>query len=1008
MAVERLYIENTYIPLSEGLNPSITKSITDVDEPDKRKSTFSKTVAIPRSKEADKLFEQIFEVNITNRTFNIQQKADVVYTVDDVIILRGFLKLNEIRVTDFNDIVYDVTMSSDTANFFEEIKTAYLRDLYTSSGNYEGLDVYNHTFNEEIQAYSWDTQVIYNSPTFIPFAFGTGYVYPLIDYGLTTDATNFFVDQIGCCIYVREYLTKMIDWAGFGYSSSWIDSSLCKHLIIPSSPETYTLTSSDIADMQFVANTPTFTSSGTTTTANLTKNNFGASDLIKFTNDSVAPGTDPGLNYDPATGIFTVVTNGIYDLNLLCDLRVEFTPSTGASVKTRSEVWGNLIMTYEPFGGSETQINSVPFWITSEDTSYTSGTRTTTNNPTYEDKDYLNYKHWAKSTPDSSLTGRAYAIPNRYQLNVNSMQLYSGDKVRVYHASGLFGYGFEGNPFTTKYFVDSGGTYYDGNAKLLCSVGVFYNKVVNNLVAYNNTLTMDKVIPDKVKMIDFFTSICKMFNLWVDIDPNNPKTLIIEQREDYLGSDVLKIHELIDRSKPMTHIPMGALDVKRFNYKYKDDTDYYNSLYKTSWLNTYGNREVDVLTDWHTQEKTTEVIFSPTPVVGLPNQDRVLPTIYQLDDSNFPKPTKHNLRILYYDGMKSCSTTWNHLHHVQGSIWMGAPLVDTYSEYPYAGHWDDPFNPTLDINFGLVEEVYYDNNLQDINATNNNLVNAYHSDYIGAVTDKNSRILKAYVNLSPAMYFAFTFDKLYEFDNAYFRLQKIENYNPTSEETTLCEFLQLTSIDAFVSNTFPVDGAPSGIDTDWGGTGADMTEKVPTKGTKSALQDNGNNYTDKDAVVKGSNNMINPGTKKVMIQGDYNMVESYTENINIQGDSNIIKSGVKNVTLINTSSVTVDDSDVTYINGKIQGYWETKTADFTVDETVEGYYIDSTAGAIDVTVPTGSQYSYWKFKRTDSSLNNVTLSNAVDEIDEGRKYTLVPLESITIIWNNDNQTYNII
>ena len=115
-----------------------------------------------------------------------------------------------------------------------------------------------------------------------------------------------------------------------------------------------------------------------------------------------------------------------------------------------------------------------------------------------------------------------------------------------------------------------------------------------------------------------------------------------------------------------------------------------------------------------------------------------------------------------------------------------------------------------------------------------------------------------------------------------------------------------------------------------------------------------------------------------------------------------------NVTLINTSNVTVTISDVTYINGKIQGYWETKTSGFTVDETVEGYYIDSTAGAIDVTVPTGSQYSYWKFKRTDSSLNNVTLSNAVDEIDEGRKYTLVPLESITIIWNNDNQTYNII
>ncbi len=60
MAVERLYIENNYIPLTQGLNPSITKAITDVSEPEKRKATFTKTVSIPRSKEADKVFSALF------------------------------------------------------------------------------------------------------------------------------------------------------------------------------------------------------------------------------------------------------------------------------------------------------------------------------------------------------------------------------------------------------------------------------------------------------------------------------------------------------------------------------------------------------------------------------------------------------------------------------------------------------------------------------------------------------------------------------------------------------------------------------------------------------------------------------------------------------------------------------------------------------------------------------------------------------------------------------------
>jgi hypothetical protein len=75
MAVERLYINENYIPLSEGLNPSITKSVKDISEPDKAKATFSKSIIIPRSKEADKEFSFAFEINATNLQFNAAAKS---------------------------------------------------------------------------------------------------------------------------------------------------------------------------------------------------------------------------------------------------------------------------------------------------------------------------------------------------------------------------------------------------------------------------------------------------------------------------------------------------------------------------------------------------------------------------------------------------------------------------------------------------------------------------------------------------------------------------------------------------------------------------------------------------------------------------------------------------------------------------------------------------------------------------------------------------------------------
>jgi len=87
MAVERLYIENTYIPLSQGLNPSINKSITDISDPSTRKAAYSKTISIPRSKESDQIFSHYFEYNAINRLFDVNAKAAVRYEVDSEVII---------------------------------------------------------------------------------------------------------------------------------------------------------------------------------------------------------------------------------------------------------------------------------------------------------------------------------------------------------------------------------------------------------------------------------------------------------------------------------------------------------------------------------------------------------------------------------------------------------------------------------------------------------------------------------------------------------------------------------------------------------------------------------------------------------------------------------------------------------------------------------------------------------------------------------------------------------
>jgi hypothetical protein len=92
----------------------------------------------------------------------------------------------------------------------------------------------------------------------------------------------------------------------------------------------------------------------------------------------------------------------------------------------------------------------------------------------------------------------------------------------------------------------------------------------------------------------------------------------------------------------------------------------------------------------------------------------------------------------------------------------------------------------------------------------------------------------------------------------------------------------------------------------------------------------------------------------VSIVGDSNVVSSETKNVVIQnGDNNFIGSNIENVSLINTSGVTVTESNVTYINGEIRGDGSvvTITSNTVADESVSTYLCDTTIGNIKIDLP---------------------------------------------------------
>jgi len=994
LAREQLYIDNKYIPLSKSINASITKSIADIAEPDKRKATYSKTTSIPNSKEAQKVFTAIYELNLqeyTNSslqdiTFNPTIKIDCTYIVDGEPIIEGYCQLKSITQTNNNELVYNIVMFGSIANIFREMGEDYL----DSTAMVDVLDRWNHPYDISVQEDSWATQVWDNDASaFIPFALGTGYVYPLIDYGLTTNLTDFPFDKMGVAIYTREYMNAIFEAAGFTWTSTFLDSTYFKSLIIPSSPSNFQLDSDEIDDREFEADTSIFFNTGSATSANLNKGSFGSLGVVRFSNEVA----DPGANYDPATGVFTVVNTGVYNVNAVIGLIATFTPDSGGNVVCTSDIEGRA----EIFVNGAV-VQSIPFYVTYDDypTTYSIGARSTTVSPTTAGND-SSPEYITNAGSFSSVTNPASAVnnprqanpPNKYLCSFQNLSLNATDTVDVRIKARYRGL----NNIDNQMFY-SGSAYSGGNATLgLTTASKFFTKAVNNYPAYGSLLKISKCIPKKIKQKDFFMSIVKMFNLWIDVDPDNQKNLLIEPRDSFLGTDIIDIQDKIAQDKPLTITPMGKLDAVDFLYTYKPDKDYYNEKYTSQWDQVYGEREINTTNDFVRGSKKTEIIFSPTPCVAPPLSDRVIPTIIQVDDNGQPKETDFNIRILYYGGLKTSFNTWNHIYYPVYNI----PTPTVHTTYPYAGHYDDPFNATEDINFGLTQEVYYDDNIQNITVTNNNLVNKYHLNMLNAYTSKNSKIVTAYVNMSPTDFKTWDFAKLYFFENAYFRLNKVNGYNPTGEGLTKCEFLYLATVELFEPRYPGVDGAGDEVATGVGGGGLDDSEDNPGKGGGGTLPD-GNGGTGKGQVIEGNNNEIAADSYYIEIYGDDNRVFSEVENVKIHGDNNTIDAGQKNIVLINTSGLTIEESDVTYIDGvkvdagsiSAPSAVEDISASQTVEVDVKAYKIDSSGGDItmtyDLAFVTYTEGQIWYFKKEDAA-NNIIIAATGGTIDGSSSVT---------------------
>ena len=661
------YVDYYSMDLTEDFPYSLNYSIADIREPDKRNSSFSKTITIPGTKANNIIFDNIFEVDHEG-SFNPNIRAFAIVYSAFVPVFVGNLQLLKInRDSLLNKITYECSIFGKIGDLFQKVADKLLTDLDLS-----WLDEYGT--NAEIQA-TW--------------AGGGDLFYPILNNGLQlfeTATPAYLSDQVAPAIKVSHIFENILSSVGY--------------------------TCADTASL------------------------YAATGMDKL--------------YVPCLKEWR---RRVY---IDFGIRVKYTALGFA---------GNLSLVIE-----RTRTGTIDTFFIGVvgDTAYTNLTYQTTIELDYGDVLYFQVEG------DSANLGASNLVEN---VGIHSF-------LKITYLDTEFNYNTNGyNDLALVADITQVGA---GGAGTLKKIKFdLETSDVNNTWTTNDRHTVplkhtQGFLPDNYKQRDFLNALIKMFNLYLEPVFDNDTQINILPRDTYYSQGTeIDWTAKFDIGQNVELVPMGELDWKEYLFSWKDETDFYNKDYKGKTFKTYGQRNVIVENDFITNKKSIIPEVAPMPLTGSNYHTIVVPASIKEGVTSTNNAYSGNLRIIYYDA----------------KMVAGAFKLDSVSEanYPFSGHLigDDPQTPTFDYNWAAPLYLYYTLNNPSGYPNSDNLYTAFWQNFIEEISDKYSKLLIAYFNLTAEDIRTLDFRNSFFINGTYYRLNKVIDYSPIGDRLTKCELIRM-------------------------------------------------------------------------------------------------------------------------------------------------------------------------------------------------------------------------
>ena len=322
--------------------------------------------------------------------------------------------------------------------------------------------------------------------------------------------------------------------------------------------------------------------------------------------------------------------------------------------------------------------------------------------------------------------------------------------------------------------------------------GLWNTGTYEGLIPVKNTAGF---LPDNYKQRDFLLALIKMFNLYLEPVFDNDTQINILPRDTYYsqGSTVDWTTKL-DVAQTIEFTPMGELDWKEYLFSFKEDADFWNKDYKAKTFENYGQRTVIVENDFISTKKSIIPEVAPFPLRQSAYNSLVLSNCIKDGVSTIPNVYTGILRVIYYD-----ETAFN-ANQTPGATTLDG-VAKTY--YPFSGHLvGTPQVPTLDYNYAAPRSVYYTLNDPTLYPISNNLYTNFWQNFIEEISDKYSKIMTAYFNLTAEDIRTIDFRDSFFVDGTYYRLNKIIDYSPIGNTLTKVELIKIRDAVFIPSDSF--------------------------------------------------------------------------------------------------------------------------------------------------------------------------------------------------------------